>query len=589
MILRSRLLLLPALAVGSQIDCLRAFAPLSAQDWALQWGAAESDPCSLPGVACGAGGEVESLGLSGRGLVGVPDCAWTELVGLQHLDLSNNDIATAVPAGAALPSLKVLDLSWNAIPASLPSPLPFPSLEVLDASFNALSGPLPSFAGAPGIERVDLSYNGDPADLSLGLTGGLAGMDLPATMQHLSLASNRLTGGIGASLDGLVALRHLDVSDNELSSTLPSSLIDLQSLNYVDFSMNGFTGDFPELGMGVTFVAADENQLTGPFPSFLAAAPGLTYVSLSLNYFSGALPSSFASDAITHFDVADAGFEGAVPAEMGEWTSLTFLDLSRNKFEGTVPSAILTMSSVTTIDISDNLLGGALPTTLGAFLRFLNIGGNAFSELPEITYAPNLVSFYFYDNPITSAPPASICDLPSLADSIQNSCFNLSCEPGTMGSEFGRPLGGINACIPCISDADFYANNLMSADVDCQPYYGQSSCPAGCPGNNDADRPLSAPEPAPPIGAIIGGVLGGLVVVAAMAAVVVRRRRGRTGGGAGHRMRSFRTFTGLSSRTDTDTVGVRGQPAAGEMDVYPHMPRASVVRAASPVRPEGVT
>jgi hypothetical protein len=57
------------------------------------------------------------------------------------------------------------------------------------------------------------------------------------------------------------------------------------------------------------------------------------------------------------------------------------------QFEGTVPSAILTMSSVTTIDISDNLLGGALPTTLGAFLRFLNIGGNAFSELPEITYA----------------------------------------------------------------------------------------------------------------------------------------------------------------------------------------------------------
>ena len=54
---------------------------------------------------------------------------------------------------------------------------------MLDASFNALSGPLPSFAGAPGIERVDLSYNGDPADLSLGLTGGLAGMDLPATMQ----------------------------------------------------------------------------------------------------------------------------------------------------------------------------------------------------------------------------------------------------------------------------------------------------------------------------------------------------------------------------------------------------------------------
>jgi hypothetical protein len=58
------------------------------------------------------------------------------------------------------------------------------------------------------------------------------------------------------------------------------------------------------------------------------------YVSLSLNYFSGALPSSFASDAITHFDVADAGFEGAVPAEMGEWTSLTFLDLSRNKVRG---------------------------------------------------------------------------------------------------------------------------------------------------------------------------------------------------------------------------------------------------------------
>jgi hypothetical protein len=162
---------------------LRAFAPLSAQEGALQWGAAESDPCSLPGVVCGAGGEVESLGLSGRGLVGVPDCAWTELVDLQHLDLSDNDIATAVPAGAALPNLKVLDLSWNAIPASLPSPLPFPSLEVLDASFNALSGPLPSFAGAPGIERVDLSYNGDPADLSLGLTGGLAGMDLPATMQ----------------------------------------------------------------------------------------------------------------------------------------------------------------------------------------------------------------------------------------------------------------------------------------------------------------------------------------------------------------------------------------------------------------------
>ncbi len=56
---------------------------------------------------------------------------------------------------------------------------------------------------------------------------------------------------------------------------------------------------------------------------------------------------------------------GAIPAQLGSLTNLTWLNLDRNQLTGTIPLELGSLTSLERLSLYDNQLTGAIPTQLG--------------------------------------------------------------------------------------------------------------------------------------------------------------------------------------------------------------------------------
>ena len=129
---------------------------------------------------------------------------------------------------------------------------------LLDLASNQLSGRIPSI---PNLQYLDLSSN-HFTELNT----------VPATLQLMYLANNRVTGNIlhlGSHLAGehSSALKLLDLSYNSLSDYLPQNMP--PSLSVLNISNNAFVGSLPtswSMLQNMTGLRLDNNQLTGPLP-----------------------------------------------------------------------------------------------------------------------------------------------------------------------------------------------------------------------------------------------------------------------------------------------------------------------------------
>jgi leucine-rich repeat protein SHOC2 len=108
----------------------------------------------------------------------------------------------------------------------------------------------------------------------------------------------------------------------------------------------------------------------------------------------------------------------SLPAEIGQLTSLEKLDLAFNQLTS-VPAEIWQLTSLTHLNLSGNQLT-SLPAEIGQLrsLEWLNLRGNQLTSLPaEIGQLTSLTELYLHSNQLTSLP-AEIGQLTSLRELV---------------------------------------------------------------------------------------------------------------------------------------------------------------------------
>lgn len=110
-----------------------------------------------------------------------------------------------------------------------------------------------------------------------------------ASLQVLSLRSNRLSGSLPSDITSLPSLRSIFLQHNELSGYLPS--FSSPGLVTLDLSYNAFTGQMPTSLENLTQLSIlnlAENSFSGPIPDL--KLPSLRQLNLSNNDLSGSIP-----------------------------------------------------------------------------------------------------------------------------------------------------------------------------------------------------------------------------------------------------------------------------------------------------------
>lgn len=195
--------------------------PSQLTGWKLDGG----DPCgeSWRGITC-RGSSVVGIDVSGFGVTGTMGYTLADLVSLNSLDLSNNNIHDTIPYQLPL-NLTSLNLARNNFTGNLPYSLSIMGpLKTLNVSHNSLSQTLGDvFAKLQDVSSIDLSFNNFTGDLPNSF-GSLS------NLSTLYLQNNQLTGPVDI-LVGL-PLNNLNLAKNHFSGWIPSELTSIPNFIY---------------------------------------------------------------------------------------------------------------------------------------------------------------------------------------------------------------------------------------------------------------------------------------------------------------------------------------------------------------------
>ncbi|XP_050252037.1 receptor-like protein EIX2 isoform X1 [Quercus robur] len=353
-----------------------------------------------------------------------------------------------------------------------PSLLDLKHLNYLDLSFNNFSAsPIPSFLGSmKSLTSLNLSQSRFVGVIphQLGNLSNLLYLNLEG-FQFSDLYVNNLEW-----LSGLPLLQHLDMTCVNLSkasnwlqltNTLPS-LFDLRfsycQLPFIPPTPNVNFSSLLTLDLSENYF---ENTL---IPSWIFGLRNLVSLDLSYNNFQGPIPVDLQNmTSLSHLDLHGNHFNSSIPNLLYSFSRLEFLDLHFNNLQGTISSAIGNLTSAISIDLSGNELGGKLPRSLGNLcnLREIRLSYNKWSqeiseileslsgclsdrlEILELSYSQlhghltdelvvlkNLVKLSFENNSISGPIPVSLANLSSLTYlDFSNNQFN-----STIPQSFGQ-------------------------------------------------------------------------------------------------------------------------------------------------------
>nr|KJB33585.1 hypothetical protein B456_006G020000 [Gossypium raimondii] len=247
---------------------------------------------------------LETLSLSGRGIVGPIPSALGQLLNLKYLSLSGNKINGSIPFEVGfLSNLIYLYLYNNKLVGSIPFSLyQLTNLETLYLDNNQLEGSIPQ-----NIEKLK-------------------------NINFLTITNNSFTGHIPLALCRLTKLESIYLDKNQISGSIPSCLGKLFNLRILDL---------------------DSNLLEGLIPEEIGNLANLTSLSLSQNKLSGSIPSCIGN--LSNLDTLGLDsnlLKGPIPEEIGRLFHLSNLNLSFNQLSGSVP--ILSATKLRIIDAGNN-------------------------------------------------------------------------------------------------------------------------------------------------------------------------------------------------------------------------------------------
>ncbi|CAM0906586.1 unnamed protein product [Alopecurus aequalis] len=426
------------------------------------WPETDPSPCAWSGVNCDAEGRVASLNLTGSSISGPVFGNLSRLSALTSLDLSNNSITGALPAGdlnqcrglvhlnlshnlitgtldlSGLTRLQVLDVSGNRLEGGVAGSFPAicANLTLLDLSTNRLTGNITGlFDSCARLDNVDLSSNNFTGELWPGV----------ARFRQFSAAENNLTGIIPSStFPDSCKLNSFDLSANQLVGNFPDSIASCANLTYMSLWGNKFTGKIPA-GIGklaaletlilgknqfdrqippeltnctkLQFLDASSNMFGGDVQETFGKFVSLKYLVLHHNNYTGGIVSSgvLRLPGLARLDLSFNEFTGDLPPEVAEMKSLKYLMLAENNFSGEIPPQYGRLAELQALDLSNNTLSGTIPASIGNLtsLLWLMLAGNQLSgEIPpEIGNCTSLLWLNLADNRLTGKIPPEMAEI----------------------------------------------------------------------------------------------------------------------------------------------------------------------------------
>ncbi|CAI5981220.1 unnamed protein product, partial [Closterium sp. NIES-64] len=386
--------------------------------------------------------QMEFLDLSNNQLEDVPSILGA-LSMMTYLGLRSNKLSGAIPPSiASLQYINDLDLSSNQLSGPIPKEIgSMVALTKLDLSDNQLSGNIPAAFGALiKMEFLDLSNN--QLDNVPSILGALS------VMTYMSLSYNKLSGPIPDTVGSLTSLANLGLRSNKLSGVIPPSIALLKNINALDLSSNQLSGPIPkEIGSMVALTKLDlsgnkllgnipatveglnllkslylhSNKLSGSVPFFLTELTALTSLALDNNRLTGPIPSKISSlPNLAVLTLSRNQLRGRIPDSISNLTNLSIMDLQRNLLEGTILDSIGELSKLVYLSLSSNQLYGRIPSSFSKLtqLTFLDLSRNYLAGPMEL---PTINTLRLSNNFLSGPLPDSACQ----ARNFDTNCFTV--------------------------------------------------------------------------------------------------------------------------------------------------------------------
>ncbi|XP_050209773.1 probable LRR receptor-like serine/threonine-protein kinase IRK [Mercurialis annua] len=303
------------------------------------WNQDDDTACNWIGVKCNPrSNRVTDLTLEGYSLSGRIGRGLLQLQFLNHLSLARNNLTgTISPNLARLANLRTIDLSDNSLSGTIPDEFfkQCGSLRAISLANNKFSSKIP------------------------------ASLSSCATLASINLSSNQFSGSLPAGIWGLTALRSLDLSDNFLEGEIPKGIQVLNNLRGINLSKNHFTGIIPD-GIGscmlLRSIDLSENSLSGELPQTMQKLSLCSSLSLSNNLLTGEVPNWIGEmKRLETLDLSGNKFTGQVPNSIGNLQALKVLNFSANGLSGSLPESMSSCGSLLALDFSRNSMNGDLP------------------------------------------------------------------------------------------------------------------------------------------------------------------------------------------------------------------------------------
>ncbi|KAG2384804.1 uncharacterized protein HKW66_Vig0118960 [Vigna angularis] len=329
---------------------------------------------------------------------------------LTHLDLSDNGFMGYIPSQIGnLSNLAYLDLGY-VVDGTISSQIGnLSNLLYLDLqSYYSFIGNYDWLSSLSKLEYLGLGGANLSQSFQL-----LHTLQLLSSLKHLHLSECTLPRYNQPSFVNFSSLLTLELSYISYHSTIsfiPKWVFGLKKLVSLFIYRNYFEGPIPDGLRNLTLLEnldLNENSLSSSIPHWLFGfLSHLKFLDLSYNNFQGVIPDDLgnATSLITLYMLHNQ-LEGLIPTSLGKMASLVKLDLSHNKLEGPIPTSLGNVTSLVALDLSDNQLSGNLtldyygsnvdgehPKSLGKLssLKILmlssnQLGGNPFKSLGSLS------------------------------------------------------------------------------------------------------------------------------------------------------------------------------------------------------------
>lgn len=169
-------------------------------------------------------------------------------------------------------------------------------------------------------------------------------------------------------------------------------------------------------GGRVTEVTLDESGYNGTLPPEVGQLSSLQILDLSSNAFHGAIPSSIGNlTSLIRLLLSRNSFSGNIPGSLAALSNLEQLSLDDNLLDGPIPATFSNLTSLVQLELNGNNLSGEFPllSALGK-LKFLDVSNNWFSGSLPAALPPSLVELVFRNNGLSGELGLNLAELSML-------------------------------------------------------------------------------------------------------------------------------------------------------------------------------